>query len=246
MIISVHIPKCGGISFQHILRGIYGNRRVWLNYGTIFDQAQARGRAHLVPGGIRCVHGHFLGNTFDALVPYGERITWLRQPVDRVISNYYHFLRHPDPANPCCRELWARGLTLQKFAELPLMRNEITRYLAGKALREYKFVGIMERYAESLQVFGSTFQVSVPSCPPRENVNPHWQGEGYRIPDWLQTHLEALNSADVAAYAAADAALGRALARAEKPRPVPVLARLAERAGVHARLAGSSVFSLSR
>ncbi len=222
MIISVHIPKCGGISFQHVLRGIYGNRRVWLNYGTIFNQADARRRGHLVPPGIRCVHGHFLGDAFDRLLPCGERVTWLRHPVDRVISNYYHFLRHPDPANPCCRELWARGLSLQKFAELPMMGNEMTRYLAGKPLRDFRFVGIMEKFPESLQRFSATFGVPAPGQPPRENVNPHWQGADYGIPDWLYAHLEALNAADLAAYRAALAELGRALAPSARPRPAPV------------------------
>jgi hypothetical protein len=243
MIISVHIPKCGGISFQHILRGIYGNRRVWLNYGTIFDRADAGRLRHLVPEGLRCVHGHFLSDAFDWIAPDGDRVTWLRHPVDRVISNYYHFLRHPDPANPCSRELWARGLTLQKFAELPLMRNEITRYLAGKPLRAFKFVGIMERFAESLRLFGGAFGVPVPACPPRENVNPDGRGEGYRIPDWLHAHLEALNAQDLAAYTLATGELERRLACAGSPRRLPVLAGLAERAEAHAKLGGSSVFS---
>jgi hypothetical protein len=246
MIISVHIPKCGGISFQHILRSIYGNRRVWLNYGTIFDQADARARCQLMPPGLRCVHGHFLSDAFDQLVPDGERVTWLRRPVERVISNYYHFLRHPDPANPCCRELWARGLSLQKFAELPMMANEMTRYLAGKPVRSFKFVGIMERYTDSLRVFGSAFGVPVPGSPPRENVNPHWKGESYPVPDWLHAHIEAINGADLVAYDAAVAELERGLARAEPPRPVPLFSRLAARAGAQARLGGSSVFSLSR
>jgi len=246
MIISVHIPKCGGISFQHILRSIYGSRRVWLNYGTIFNRADARARGNQMPGGIRCVHGHFLSDAFDQVIPDGERVTWLRRPVERVISNYYHFLRHPDPANPCCRELWQRGLSLQKFAELPMMRNEMTRYLAGKPLRSFKFVGIMERFPDSLQLFSSTLNVPVPSCPPRENVNPNCREGHYQIPDWLHAHIEELNRADLVIYDAAVAELERSLLLVERPQPLPFFARLAERAEAHARLAGSSVFSLSR
>jgi len=246
MIISVHIPKCGGISFQHVLRGIYGNRRVWLNYGIIFDQADAQSRRHLVPAGARCLHGHFLSDAFDRTVPDGELVTWLRHPVDRVVSNYYHFLRHPDPQNPCCRELWARGLCLQKFCELPEMQNEMTRYLAGKPLHAFKFVGIMERFPESLRVFASHFGVSAPFVPPRENVNPHRAGEHYEIPDWLHTHIEALNQADLGVYDAAVAELDRAIVRTPRPWFAPAPLRRAGLAGAHASLAGSRALSLSR
>ena len=72
---------------------------------------------------------------------------------------------NPDPANPCCRALLEQKLSLEQFAELETMRDEATRYLAGKPLSAFRFVGIMERYAESLDVFGALLGVSVPAEP---------------------------------------------------------------------------------
>ena len=134
MIISVHIPKCGGTSFRHVLRDIYGES-LWLNYGAIFSQPQAA--PGLIPGGTRCIHGHFLGDAFDELVPRPRLVTWLRHPVERVVSNYYHFLRSPDPRDTCCRDLIEKGLSLEQFAELDWMRNEATRYMAGKPVEAH-------------------------------------------------------------------------------------------------------------
>jgi hypothetical protein len=206
MIVSVHIPKCGGISFQHVLKRVYGKRHVWLNYGTFFSKDQAR--YDLIPRGTRCVHGHFQSDAFDDLVPQPELVTWLRHPVERVVSNYHHFLRHPDPANPCCRALFEKGLSLELFAEQEAMRNEATRYLAGKPLAAFRFVGIMERYAESLALFGARLGVDVPVEPPRENMNPHRTTENYALSSQTHEHIRSLNLRDLMLYETALAQLG--------------------------------------
>ena len=210
MIISVHIPKCGGTTFQNILQDIYGKRRVWLNYTA--NLSEGRPPATAVPWLTRCIHGHFLSDAFDRTLPGAELITWLRHPVERVVSNYYHFFRHPDMANPCYRELRGRNLSLGDFAALPAMRNEATRYLAGKPAAAFRFIGITERFNESLQVFGATFGVRLPPARPRENVNPDRAAENYQISPALHDRILALNLADLALYHAASGQLGQLLA----------------------------------
>lgn len=209
--ISVHIPKCGGISFEHVLRRIYGGT-LWRHYGA--DPDFEPGEAPAIPAGTRCIHGHFRSDTFDACVPRPELITWLRHPVERVVSNYFHFLRHPNPGNRCCRELLERNLSLQAFAELDGMRNQATRYLAGKPLGAFRFVGVTERFSDSLALFGAVFQVRIPRRPPVENQNPNRRSEGYGLPDRLYQHILALNVLDLAAYQSAVERLDRELALA--------------------------------
>ena len=206
LVISVHIPKCGGTSFQHILLRIYGKKRVWLNYDpAIFSPAQAR--CDLIPPRARCIHGHFMSTTFDACVPQLELVTWLRHPVQRVVSEYHHFLRHPDTDDPCCRELLGRRLSLEQFAELNLMRNTMTRYMAGKPVEAFKFIGIMERFKESLKAFGAAFGIPVPAEPPYENVNPYRTTENYPISDRTYQRILELNLSDLATYELAMARL---------------------------------------
>jgi hypothetical protein len=204
VILSIHIPKCGGTSFRHVLRKIYGDG-LWLNYGTIFSRPQAH--PSLLPAGTNCIHGHFLGNAFDELVPQPELVTWLRHPVERVVSNYFHFLRSPDLRDNCCRELFDKKLSLEQFAELDWMRNEATRYMAGKPAGAFKFIGIVERFDESLRSFGRTFAVPVPKESPQENLNPVRATATYPISDRTYQHILALNQRDLTTYELANAML---------------------------------------
>jgi len=206
MLVSVHIPKCGGTSLQHVLVGIFGRKRVLLNYDpAIFRLGQAS--LALIPPDTQCIHGHFMSDLFDDCLPQYELVTWLRHPVQRVVSHYYHFLRHPETDDPCCRVLLGRRLSLEEFAELDLMRNEMARYLAGKPLSAFKCVGIMERFEESLRAFGDAFGLPIPARPPRENVNPDRLTPDYLLPDRIYRHILALNRRDLALYELAVARL---------------------------------------
>lgn len=197
MIISVHIPKCAGTSFRHILQALHGEE-LWANYGTIFTADQAH--SGLVPAGTSCIHGHFLADAFDRLYPERNLITWVRNPVERVVSNYYHFLRSPDLRDDCCRKLLERRLSLRQFAELDWMRNEATRYLAGKSPVEFAFVGIAENFTASLSVFARTFGWSCPPSAPRANANPARSGERYNLDQQDYAMIRELNLADLAWY----------------------------------------------
>lgn len=212
MIISVHIPKCGGTSFRHVLQDIYGSD-LWLNYGAVFSRPQAT--ADLLPRGARCIHGHFLGDAFDELVPQPDLVTWLRHPVERVVSNYYHFLRSPDLRDACCRELLEKNLSLEQFAELDWMRNEATRYMAGKPAESFRFIGILERFNESLQIFGDTFGLPVPPEAPRVNVNPTRTTDSYPLSPRTYEHILGLNLRDLMTYDLASAMLDCRVVRSQ-------------------------------
>lgn len=197
MLISVHIPKCAGTSFRHVLQALYGDK-LWPNYGAIFTRNQAQ--PGLVPAHTVCVHGHFLADAFDDLDPRRHLLTWVRHPVERVVSNYYHFLRSPDMRDDCCRHLFEERLSLRQFAELDWMRNEATRYLAGKSPDAFAFVGVAENFTASLAVFARTFGWDCPLPAPRENTNPLRAGERYELRPSDYAHIRELNTADFAWY----------------------------------------------
>lgn len=137
----------------------------------------------------------------------------MRHPVERVVSNYFHFRRHPDPANRCCRALMEHDLPLERFAELDGMRNLAGRYLHGKPAHAFKFIGVTERFADSLAVFAATFRCRVPRRPPRENLNPERQDVSYALPARLYRRILDLNAEDHAAYEGASKRMDEALAR---------------------------------
>ncbi len=178
MIVSVHAPKCAGTSFRKILDSIFG-RHIWHNYGDVFTREQARTK--IVPGKIRAIHGHFIADAFDDLFPRRRLITWVRHPVERLVSNYYHYLRAPDMRDDCCRMVHERRLGLRDFADLDWMRNMSTRYLAGKPIEDFAFVGVAERFGESLEAFSRALGFRRVLAMPRENVNPGRASDRYPL-----------------------------------------------------------------
>jgi hypothetical protein len=200
MIISVHVPKCAGTSFRHVLAELYGSR-LWLNYGTIFNREQFR--ADLVAPEVQCIHGHFFADAFDGLCAQRRLITWVRHPVDRVVSNYYHFLRSPDMRDSCCRILHERRLSLREFAALDWMRNEATRYLAHKMVGEFAFVGIAERFEESLRIFGDEIGWLGTLEAPCVNTNPDRTTPNYDLSTEDYDYILGLNTSDFAWYSEA-------------------------------------------
>ena len=204
LIVSVHVPKCAGTSFRHLLAQIYGDR-LWLNYGTVFARTQAR--PGCVPAGTALIHGHFLADTFDDIVPPPTLVTWLRHPVERVVSHYYHFLRSPDMRDDCCRALHERQLSLRAFAELDWMRNQATRYFAGKTLADFAAVGIAEHFTDSLDIMADALGWNQPPTAICDNANPARTTASYPLPQELRNYLAYLNAADLATYAQAEVRL---------------------------------------
>ena len=211
MIISVHVPKCAGTSFRHALREYYGDG-LWLNYGTIFSREQFR--AELIPAGTLCIHGHFFADAFDDLRQERRLITWVRHPVDRLVSNYYHFLRSPDMRDDCCRALYEKKLNLRQFAELDWMRNEATRYLANKSVADFAFIGIAERFNESLRVFVEKFSCPSEVAAPFVNINPERTTPNYDLTKEDYQYILELNANDLTWYQEAMARLDLSLATA--------------------------------
>jgi hypothetical protein len=207
MLVSVHVPKCGGTSFRQILYGLFGSR-VWFNYEGAFSQAQVR--PELVPAGTSVIHGHFLADAFDRAFPDRRLMTWVREPVERVVSNYQHFLRSPDMRDDCCRALHERKLDLRGFADLEWMRNMATRYLANKPVEDFEFIGVTECFEESAELFYRTFGYRRVGSRQRANANPGRTSEFYPISGADRDYILERNQEDRAWYERAVARLANA------------------------------------
>jgi hypothetical protein len=96
--------------------------------------------------------------------------------------------------------LFEERLTLRQFAELDWMRNEATRYLAGKSIDNFTAVGVAERFTDSLAVVACTLGWDCPLPTPRENANPTRVGAHYDLRPQDYDHIRDLNAADLAWY----------------------------------------------
>ena len=196
MILSVHIPKTAGVSIRNILKEHYGAGFV-LHYWQITD---AWGRTlEAVPAEAACVHGHYQTDALTQQFPDATLITWVRDPVDRVASSYFHRLRDPDWQHPVCVELHQKKLTLVQYAALPLVQNEMTRFFGSKRPEDFAFIGIVEDFERSLTYMEHLLGVAdIPSrC---DNVNPAKPVGGYVLDAQTRREIAQHNAADASLY----------------------------------------------
>ncbi len=161
-LISIHIPKTAGTSFRNTLRGVYGEQSVVrLDIGLVRQEVRVEEELYnqpFLPAHARVIHGHFsyplLLKNFQ--VPEGiPVITWLRDPVERVISNYFYLARR------LAEELQEerKGLNILKKMQRSLLeyanyepsQNRMSKFLEGLKLEGLFFVGIQEDYSHSLE-----------------------------------------------------------------------------------------------
>jgi hypothetical protein len=160
-LVSVHIPKTAGTSFRNILKSVYGDQRVIrldidLTYGKLkineklFNNKSFNKKWQVI-------HGHFSPNTLNNSIlisPETPYITWLRDPVERVMSNYYYLeKRLKEELNEEAKDLDILAKmqrTLIEYARAEKNRNRMSKFLDGKPLEDFLFVGLTEHFSEDL------------------------------------------------------------------------------------------------
>ena len=195
--LSIHIPKTAGVSIRNILKEHFGPGFV-LYYWEFTD---AWGRVvDQVPPDATCVHGHYQTDQLIGVFPQAKLITWVRDPVERVISSYYHRLRDPDPRHPVCHELHRRKLSVTEYAALPLVRNEMTQFFGSKKPMDFHFIGIVEEFDQSLAMMARLLGMPEAS-PRRDNVNPEKIPGRYQVDAMVRREIQSLNEQDADLYA---------------------------------------------
>lgn len=215
-LISLHIPKTAGTSFRNTLVQVYGATSVIrLDIGLVHQETRIEEQVYTephLPSGVRVVHGHFHYPTLQARFPIAPEvpvITWLRDPVERVVSNYFYLARR------LREELQeeARGLnilskmqrSLLEYAQQDQAQNRMSKFLAGRPLESFHFVGLVAHYEEDLQALAR--RLAWPTVPvfhynetgaEKKPVDPHilemireWNQEDIRLYERARTLRES-------------------------------------------------------
>lgn len=204
MIVSVHIPKAGGTSFRELLQREYGSSLL-LDYDDkpLMHSAFSRNLSALsksiwggkVAPGIKIVHGHFLPLKYSRESDASFAI-WLRDPVERVLSHFYFSQRHIDAK----AEGDALQHSLENFVRSERFQNVCSKFLFGFDLNRFSFVGITERYSESLDLFARLFGVKSDWVAPHHNLNPDKGSDRYEVSVELRKLIEDHNRKDMEIY----------------------------------------------
>jgi hypothetical protein len=171
-LVFVHVPKTGGQTFETVLRRHFGRAAILQADADDLDGFAAQwaelGAARQAK--IRCVHGHLPYGVHAFLRERPAYVTLLRDPIERFVSHYYYTLRRPE--FPHHRLLVKTGMSLLEYAgcaEAAEAHDLQVRSLAGRReagepedllararahLEGFAAVGIVERFDESMLIFG--------------------------------------------------------------------------------------------
>lgn len=174
-IYSIHVPKTAGSTFYEILCQQYEHisppyRRRDIEH---FKLSNNFDRVKPVWNQFEVIHGHFY---FREIEPFIEEldflVTWIRHPVDRVVSNYRFFMEGFDDPS---RNIRLYGLNkhrrdekLLEYAELPENRNRMSDFLEGITSAN-AFVGILEQFDLDLKRLADRLNWSLPFSIPFKN-----------------------------------------------------------------------------
>lgn len=149
-ILSVHLPKSGGTSVRGSLERQFG-RRALFDYGRgplgpDRDLVEAG-----LPDGIDLVHGHFRPGRYDAVQP-AFRFTFLRQPVDLLLSFYFFWRTMPHQGQALHRRFLDQQPTLEEFATwAPIQRLSSDTFFGGYDMERFDFIGFHETRAPDMR-----------------------------------------------------------------------------------------------
>ena len=163
-IISIHIMKTAGVSFHIALEHVYGRvvsayqyldepgmrpERDDLLYADyperkrLWDIAMGEVKPHVL-----VLADHAPVQLYDGLFPEAKRVTWLRDPVARVISNFIH-ARHYTHLSPTWEQYTE---SIHQFINYERERNVMSFFTAVGDLDRFFFVGIVEHFQHDLSL----------------------------------------------------------------------------------------------
>lgn len=207
-LISIHIPKTAGTSFRNTLKDVYGQEAVIrldieLEVPVVKVNEVAYQERQL-PSWTRVAHGHFtyplLQKHFDLPEKNIPVITWVRDPVERVISNYYYLSKilaqELDEPSKGLNILLKMERKLMEYTRDPLSCNRISKYLRGIALEDFAFIGIQEHYSEDLNSLAKVLD-----WKDVEEYQYNRTGKSYdEVTPKQRDEIRALNDEDVRLY----------------------------------------------
>lgn len=169
MIISVHIRKAGGRSFGKSLHNYYQDKLL-LDYGdeigSNWSSSIKKRKKRLatlgkkkkdIASNFEIIHGHFFAPKYNILNVEKQYFTIVRDPIERVLSNYFYLKRNKNRKNPDARIVNEFGFGLEEYITYPDAKNVQCQFLSSIPLENFSIIGLIEEYEKSLSLFNKIF-----------------------------------------------------------------------------------------
>lgn len=218
----VHIPKTAGTSVRVGAVEYLGNARTAFDYGPkekntsrmvqrfLHQERKPQAfRNAFDRRGLKFFTGHIRLSDHVGFFDLDNVAVFLRDPVQRIMSEYRHFVRH-------------YGYTddIETFIANPVFQNKQARAIAGVRLGELGFVGIAEEFEESLRRLNRHFGWEIPFK--QTNLGRSGLAEPHDIKPRLRRRILQANPLDQALYEEACRLFQEGPAEAEAPRTAAI------------------------
>lgn len=217
MLLILHIPKTAGTSLRVSLQEKYGLPRLAMDYWGQSEHTSNIVHQHLYQNnvdlgtsdliynlretGYQAIVGHFHLSKYSKFFLPNEVIAFVREPLVRSCSEYLHKRRHDKFDG-----------SFSEFIEDPRNQNLQARMLKGH--HPENFIGITERYSDSLNILNKRFGLQVKE----RKANRAPRGGGMRFLKGLNRQVvdryRVLNQQDIDLYR-------ESLSKLDKLHPAP-------------------------
>jgi len=206
-LVSIHVPKTAGRSFLAVLNSVYDPGSVFhfnrQNYPDKSIPESEQFKTELTEE-IKVIHGHFRYSEIADLINSRDTkvIAWLRDPVDRVISNYSFFKKRISLALHDPELQRRKNERLMEYAMLDDTRNLMSKFIEGIGVRNLFFAGITEYFDSELHQLGEMLNWK-PFEIPRINDNAEFKSQLPAATDEEKKIIADLNRGDIELYSRA-------------------------------------------
>jgi hypothetical protein len=203
-IIHIHIPKTAGTSLLNVLQKKYSSNEICTIKRKVLTGNSNERNSEIIKNSIsknhKILHGHFFYKEIEPIVNLNKNvkiITFLRNPIDRVISNYLFFKQRINEKKVEKSELSRKNETLMEYARLEESQNRQSKFLEGLNPEKLYFLGIMETFAEDINILTKKLEINFSDIPV---LNKNTESGNFQISENELDELKSLNQKDLLLY----------------------------------------------